>query len=113
MITRETVEEFFIDNANINDCNLTQDQVWGFYFLDIGKVNLKKLALYLKEKGYKIIDFFEAEMEADNLPKEYYLHVEIKEYHDIDSLDKRNQEFYSLAEKFSVGNYNGFDLTIN
>lgn len=113
MITREDIEQFFVDNTNKLDCDFTQEQIWGYFFLDVGKERLEKLRLKLESMGYRYVDIFEAEMEDSAQQQEYYLHVEKKEYHDIDSLHQRNLEFYKLAEKIKVISYDGFDFAIN
>ena len=112
MVTKEDVESFFAENKAKGDCDFDKEQVWGYYFLDVGKARLIKLSNHFKSIGYRIVDIYRAEMEVDFLPDEYYLLIEKQERHDVESLHNRNVAFYELVKQKGILDYDGFDFKI-
>ncbi len=108
MITKETIIDFFEDLKINSDFNLNEELLWGYFFLDKDYNKLKKISEYLEKEEYRFVDIFEAEKETEDDPEEYYLHIEKVEFHNVDSLDKRNRYFYNLAVKNNIDSYDGF-----
>ncbi len=109
MITKETVVEFFNNITDNNTFDISKELLWSYFFLSADKKNLEDLKLFLEKKGYKFGDLFLADKENENDLDEFYLQMEKIEKQNIESLQKRNQEFYSLANEYFV-EYDGFDV---
>ncbi len=110
MITKETIEDFFSNVNEKGEFDTSSKLLWGYFFLDRNKVKLKSAADKLSKEGYRYVDIFEADKENPNDPQEYYLHIEKIEYHNVDSLDKRNKELYDFAYNNNIEYYDGFDV---
>ncbi|UII34896.1 ribonuclease E inhibitor RraB [Fulvivirga ulvae] len=78
-------------------------------FIDFDFKKLQSFAEVLKSKGYDFVDIFKAEMEEGSNVQEYYLQVEKVEKHNVNSLMRRNNEFYELAITQKGMFYDGFD----
>jgi len=109
MITVEVVQDFFKDLDQKGDFDYSLPLLWGYFFLSADVSNLKNLGENLQQSGYRLVDVFEAELEEGSDIQEYYLHLEKVEKHNPKSLIHRNNEFYSIAEKYDV-EYDGFDV---
>lgn len=110
MISEEIIADFFVDLEENNEFNLSGKLLWGFFFVDSSKEKLSLLGNKLVRDGFIFVDIFEAEKENGDDTDEYYLHIEKVEHHDISSLKKRNDLFYSLAKEYGITNYDGFDV---
>ncbi|WP_167572019.1 ribonuclease E inhibitor RraB [Aquimarina algiphila] len=109
MITKEIIEDFFENLDKGGEFDTSSKLLWGYFFLDKNKSKLKIAAEKLSKLGYQYVDIFEAEKENPNDSEEYYLHVERIEYHDVNSLDQRNKDFYLFAKNNNLDCYDGFD----
>ncbi|MDC8005341.1 ribonuclease E inhibitor RraB [Aureisphaera galaxeae] len=110
MITKEIIREFFANLESGNEFDTSTELMWGYFFLDSNLNRLKRFGDEMKGKGYRFVDIFKAEMESQEDPKEYYLHVERIEYHNTETLHERNQMFYKLVQEKGIGFYDGFDV---
>ena len=110
MITKVTIEGFFMNVEEHKNVDLSQEIAWGFYFLDKNKILLPDLAKCLEESGYKFKEIFKAEKDEEEQTQEYYLHVQKFEFHNVSSLIKRCQELYEKADTFGVKAFDGFDI---
>jgi len=108
MIKRESVVEFFEKVKNEGDLDVSNELLWGFFFLDSSIEKLKKVGSKLSEVGFVFVDIFQAENEDPNLGKEFYLHVEKIETHHVESLVKVNEVLYAIANEY-ITEYDGFD----
>ena len=77
----------------------------GYFFFDTTKSRLEQIASELAPLGYKIVS-----LEAVQGKGIFRLHVEKVETHTPETLNKRNGEFYALAEKYGVASYDGMDV---
>ncbi len=86
--------------------NMDQELAWGYFFKNntIGPLNI--LAKTLEQQSYDIIDINQSY--PDNL---YWLQIEKIEQHSIESLDKRNQLFYQIAQQAHILRYDGMDVS--
>lgn len=88
--------------------DMSQPMLWGYFFTDSDRDKLRRAADELVEQGYRFVDIFEA---SDDDPVSlYFLHMEKVEIHDPESLDRRNQELYDLAERLGLRSYDGMDV---
>jgi len=109
MLDFDTVIQFFKDIKTKNDFNTEKELSWGYFFIGIEMIKIQKLKEYMVTQNYKFVDIFEAELQNENDPEEYYIHFEKVEKHNPLSLNHRNKELYEIAERFHV-TYDGFDL---
>lgn len=105
MIDKKNIEQLF-KKMHHAGWNMHQQLAWGYFFKDASKETLTELATELQECGYEMIDINRSY--PDNL---YWLQIERVEEHSVDSLDKRNQEFYQLAKKMNIHSYDGMDVS--
>lgn len=110
MITKETIIDFFKNIEENEEFNSTDKLLWSYFFLNSDLERLKEFAEVLKGLGYYFVNIFEAEKENKNDIQEYYLQIEKIEYHNIDSLHRRNQYFDKLTEENNISFYDGFDV---
>lgn len=110
MIDKRTIKTFFEDLAKSDKFDENSNLLWGFFFLDTNKEKLKKISEKLSSINLEFVDIFEAEMEDNSLPKEYYLHLQKKEHHTEESLLQRNEYLYQIAKEFQINAYDGFDV---
>lgn len=112
MITKENVIYVFEDLKN-NEIDINKELLWGFFFLDSNLRKLIRLSIKLQELEYRLVAIFKIEKEHEKDVKEYCLHVEKIEIHNIDSLCARNQEFYVFVANNEISYYDGFDVGKN
>ncbi|MCL1099474.1 ribonuclease E inhibitor RraB [Shewanella gelidii] len=113
-ITREALETFFEDTREFtreHDAKFDIDQEcrWSFYFADRDERRLTDLGSHLESEGYEPIGFLEADADDDD-PDVMFLRVDMVETHTVDSLAKRNAEFYELASEYGILQYEGMDV---
>jgi len=109
MIQLEQLEEMFENIANGPKWNMNGPMLWGYFFTDETKEKLERLSEELQLRGYQLVELFEADADEDEEPY-YFLHVEKEEIHSPTSLNKRNVEFYSLADHHHLRKYDGMDV---
>ena len=85
--------------------NVDGPLLWGYFFTDPKPKKLEPVAQELGAAGYRIVDIYPTDDKAT-----YVLHVEKVEHHTPESLNKRNQEFEQLAEKYHLESYDGMDV---
>jgi Regulator of ribonuclease activity B len=105
VITLDLLQEMFADIKARNKWNLEGDLLWGYFFTDPDPKKLQPLADHLTKAGYNFVDIFLADDEEI-----YFLHVEKVEHHTPETLDRRNQDFYQLADQFNLESYDGMDV---
>ena len=64
MIDRETLERMF-DSMHKSKIDTDHDLLWGYFFTDRDSAKLKSAVPELERAGYKFVDLFQAETEAD------------------------------------------------
>ena len=85
--------------------NVDGPLLWGYFFLDPSAEKLKHAATDLEAMGYRVVGI------APGAGRQVFrLHVERVEAHTPASLNARNNEFYALAEKYSLASYDGMDV---
>lgn len=111
MIERATIQEMFDDMRvdpkvrwNIDDMCL-----WGYFFTDHDESKLLEAAKKIETLGYRVVDLWQSDLDEDD-PQLFWLHVEKKERHTVDSLHRRNQELYRLADEWGLESYDGMDV---
>ena len=103
MIPKEEIVGFF-DNMKSNGVDTNTKMLYGYFFINDEPKKLEKLAEDLKKQGFKYVDIYQDET------SQYWLHMERIEMHDSESLFNLNKQLYTIADKFSVKSYDGFDV---
>jgi hypothetical protein len=105
VITTAQLQEMFSNMRANPKWNVDAPLLWGYFFIDSDPKWLEVVAQELIASGYRLVD-----IRATDDKSAYVLHVEKVEHHTVESLNKRNQEFYALAEKFRLSSYDGMDV---
>lgn len=108
VISIDQLREMFADmrtGPGYKKWNVDGPLLWGYFFTDQDENRLKPLADYLVGNGYRFVSIYPTEDKSI-----FFLHVEKVEHHTPESLDKRNREFYKLAEQFHLESYDGMDV---
>ena len=91
--------------------DMTQDQLYTYYFVDNSSEKLEKFGARLEAEGYDMIDIFELGDEATEQPTgEFLLHLDKLETHTAESLAARNVELTKLAEAAEITGYDGWEV---
>lgn len=85
--------------------NVDGPLLWGYFFFYASEVKLRKASAELQARGYRLVA-----LEAAEGKPQFRLQVEKAEAHTPESLHKRNGEFYALAEKYGIAEYDGMDV---
>ena len=109
MIEREMLERMFADMHD-HGIGTDEDLLWGYFFADQDVAKLEAVVPTLIEMGYRFVDLFKDEGEADDSEPWFFLHVEKVETHTVDSLHARNQEFYAFVDQHGIESYDGMDV---
>ena len=104
-ITLSQMETMFQNMRTRTKLNVNGDLLWGYVFMDPQLRKLKPLADELAKTGYRNVEFDRAWN-----GKIHVLRVEKVETHTPQSLQRRNEELYLLAEKHGVASYDGMDV---
>lgn len=104
-ITAAQLQEMFSHMRANPKWNVDAPLLWGYFFIDPDPNWLQLVAQDLTASGYRLVD-----IRATDDKSAYVLHIEKVEHHTVESLNKRNQEFYALAEKFKLSSYDGMDV---
>jgi regulator of ribonuclease activity B len=107
-ITLEQVHRMFEGMKANTKWNLDGPLLWGYFFLDPDTKKLQAAAGELTRRGYRLVDVRPTKDRRANMLQ--MLHVEKVEHHTPESLDRRNQELYRLAEKYQLASYDGMDV---
>jgi hypothetical protein len=105
VITTAQLQEMFSNMRANPKWNVDAPLRWGYFFIDPDQKWLQLVAQDLTASGYRLVD-----IHATDDKSMYVLHVEKVEHHTVESLNKRNQEFYALAEKFKLSSYDGMNV---
>lgn len=103
MYSKSYIENFFLNLTLNTQINPKHELSWGFYFKNDDIKALKKAKKILLAQGYNF-----AEIVEEN--KEFYLHIEKIEIHNINSLYKRCVELTALTKKLDINCFDGFDV---
>jgi hypothetical protein len=104
-ITLQKLEAMFSDMRLKTKWNIDGPLLWGYFFVNSNEDKLKQAATELVASEYKLV-----RLEAIKGKHLFLLHVERVETHTPSSLNARNNEFYKLAEKYSLDSYDGMDV---
>lgn len=92
------------DRIEVQGVDAKQNLLYGYFFFDKDKSKLEKLKNDLVTQSYKFV-------ELDRNDKgEFMLYVEKVETHTRQSLEKREQNLRTLAAKYNVSSFDGFDV---
>jgi hypothetical protein len=98
------------DNIKKNtNWNTSADLRWTYYFSHNEPSQLEKAKAILVNKGYNFVDLNLSDDEDVSPIGSYYLQIDKIETHSPTSLDKRNNEFYILANELGLDSYEGMD----
>jgi len=99
------LQSMFSDMRARAPWNVDGPLLWGYFFFDTRPSGLQQIASELAPLGYKRVS-----LEMVKGQDTFRLHVEKVETHTPETLNKRNGEFYALAEKYGVASYDGMDV---
>lgn len=95
----------FADMRAKTKWNIDGPLQWGYFFFDPSVEKLKQVSANLEVSGYRVVS-----LEKVANKQVFRLHVERVETHSPESLNARNDEFYALADKYSLASYDGMDV---
>jgi hypothetical protein len=104
MIEKAQLVEMFEGMRAQAPWDVDSDLLWGYFFTGEDQDAMRRLSEKLVSLNYDLV-----EIRPDDGASGFWLHVERVETHSPDSLHERNQEFYRLADEYSV-NYDGMDV---
>ena len=110
MISIEALETMFNDIRRDAPWNIDGAMLWGYFFKDDSEAKLRALVPALEAHGYRFVDVFINEGNADQTASSFFLHVEKTEIHSVQSLHARNQQLSAFAEQHHIGSYDGMDV---
>ncbi|MEM9060934.1 MAG: ribonuclease E inhibitor RraB [Pseudomonadota bacterium] len=108
-IERSTLQAMFDHAEAINDWQIRDTCLWGYFFTDRRLEALERAAEELVKAGYTFVRVLEPELEQGEA-RYYFLHVERVERHSVDSLHLRNAALYEFADRHNLGGYDGMDV---
>jgi len=113
MITKEQVQGLFEHTRDLLrdgevDWDIDGVCLWSYFFVDLSKERLQKAAEHLERQGYQVMGILEPEPEDDD-QETLRLQVDKVEKHSVNSLMSRNIEFYALARKLQLRDYDGME----
>lgn len=114
MISREQIEELFQRTRKLHREGRASWDIdgtcrWSYFFVDSSRDKLTRLGKHLEGLAYEFVGFLEPSPE-DKDQETIYLRVDRVEAQSVDTLLARNAEFYALARRFQVANYDGMDV---
>lgn len=95
----------FADMRAKTKWNIDGPLLWGYFFIDPSAEKLKQASANLEALGYRVVS-----LEKIANKQVFRLHVERVETHTPASLSARNDEFYALADNYSLASYDGMDV---
>ncbi len=98
------------DEMAADGIEVGSEMIWGYYFADPNVDKLEAVVPELEEQGFEFVELLETEPEGDE-EKFFVLHIERLEIHDVDSLDKLNQQLEDFAIANGLDSYDGMDVT--
>lgn len=110
VITIEQLQEMFTNMAENPGWDLKAPLLWGYFFTNDSPQSLERAKEILVNEGYRFVNIFVSDKDEPTDPDLFWLHVEKEEVHTPETLDKRNDELYRLAEKLGLKSYDGMDV---
>ncbi|MEQ1922037.1 MAG: tetratricopeptide repeat protein [Pyrinomonadaceae bacterium] len=100
------MEQTFLifDKLEAQGVETNKPLLYGYFFFDQDKTKLERLAAILIDQKYSLVRLEKIEA------AKFILHVEKAEVHSGNSLLQREEELRSLARRFLVANYDGWDV---
>jgi hypothetical protein len=113
VITKEQVQGLFEHTRDLLrdgeiDWDITEVCLWSYFFVDTSRERLQQAAEHLARQGYEVMGILEPEPEDDD-QETLRLQVDKVEKHSVNSLMSRNIEFYALARKLQLRDYDGME----
>jgi hypothetical protein len=113
VITKEQVQGLFEHTRDLLrdgeiDWDITGVCLWSYFFVDTSKERLQQAAEHLARQGYEVMGILEPEP-GDDDQETLRLQVDKVEKHSVNSLMSRNIEFYALARKLQLRDYDGME----
>lgn len=114
MITRTVLAEFF-DNTRAlriqGKARFDVDEVcrWSYFFVDEDRAKLFRVADSLERGGYENVGLLDPSPNDDDHRK-LFLRMDRVERHDVDTLYARVLEFYEVARRHEVAEFDGMDV---
>jgi hypothetical protein len=103
-IQRAQLEQMFAQMRANAPWNVDGPLLWGYFFTSRDRDRLERASGVLAAKGYRVVDISQRDTGV------WWLHVERVEHHTVDSLNKRNLEFYAFAQGQGLDTYDGMDV---
>jgi hypothetical protein len=104
-INLQQLQSMFAEIRAKTKWNVDGPLLWGYFFVDQEAAKLQPIASTLDQRGYRV-DGIRPSRDS----RSFVLHVEKVEHHTPETLDRRNQEFYELAEAHKIRSYDGMDV---
>lgn len=104
-ITLEMLKQMFAQMRKDAPFDPASDLLWGYFFTNSTKRELRPVADELVAGGYREVGLYRTDDKST-----YFLHVERVEKHSPESLHARNLELYELAERHGIDSYDGMDV---
>lgn len=101
-IERAQIEVMFDQMRADTSWDLNGPMLWGYFFTDAKRGDLKNLSKQLLSEGYRFVGI--------HPNGDWGLHVERIESHTPETLHNRNLALYALAAEYSVDCYDGMDV---
>jgi hypothetical protein len=113
VITKEQVQGLFEHTRDLLrdgeiDWDIDGSCLWSYFFVDTSKERLQQAAEHLARQGYEVMGILEPEP-GDDDQETLRLQVDKVEKHSVNSLMSRNIEFYALARKLQLRDYDGME----
>ena len=113
MITKEQVQGLFEHTRDLLrdgeiDWDITGVCLWSYFFVDTSKERLQQAAEHLAGRVFEVLGILEPEPDDDD-QETLRLQVDKVEKHSVNSLMSRNIEFYALARKLQLRDYDGME----
>ncbi|NDV61918.1 ribonuclease E inhibitor RraB [Puniceicoccales bacterium CK1056] len=110
VISIKQIEEMFVSMSKNPGWDMNGPLLWGYFFTNTTPEQLEKTMKILEERGYRFVEIFVSKKDNPDDPDLFWLHVEKVETHTPVTLDKRNDEFYILADELGLDSYDGMDV---
>jgi len=110
MITKQELTGLFDDLRANAPWDINQPSLWSYFFADPDRAKLERAAPLLKLLGYQQVGLYLSDKENPADPDLWWLQIEKVEKHTVDTLFKRNQQFYQFATAQGLESYDGMDV---
>lgn len=114
-IFKDQLEELFSNIKKVEGFEDNKPMLWGYFFTDSDPEKLERAIPKLEKKGLTFVDIFypEYDPEDDDIeiePVTHWLHMEEVIVHTVETLDKKNDEFFIFADEEGLESYDGMDV---